>query len=607
MATRTDVENAYRRMWKFTKNCFNWSYQPHATTLSAPVKQSYGTAFGTPSMAPLVCLYPLSSDSQADLTQSVTSDAYGSYRPLRIKGPWAALHQTRKSQCRVDHGSSERGTKNVGGGVTCKYELLKRELHFIYQGKEVAWYMEGLEIRWAFSNGAASQVRCSIWPVYKNPRVVVVWPPDRLVDDVSQPCWVSNATNGDPAPFTPCTNMNAMIEPLLAEMIDEMSTYFSESDGGMADACREGYNQFFRGYPSFWMPAFGVLPDVDEGMKFPGADAGHWIHHYNANRSEIMVDQTPTTISTASYISRTSRFTSKIGYMGSFWPNGVYCMGLEAMDRLLRYGNNGLDGDDGAIAWLERCDFDAGKGVRRAFFVPLGLNGWSAWSTERGVLDNFISAFRNAIPRPNPPFWDVPAGLTSQHWMFKGGLDLPFAKVHFDGLIPHMVFTADWLGVFSLAAARAAVQAYSANHSRKAEIAQWAWDAVSLLIDLQIQDPGTYQHENQGGITVMGLNNDFRQGFGVSSLAGDAPGSIVERCAPHGIGAYQYGYDFNASGWFSAEVQGEIQTLVAGVVNAFPPEFDYQEPYNAPSPFGEANWFAGRAMSIILSNPSIWS
>ena len=580
--TRTEIEQAGKRCFDYMVDAVQWDYTPHPTTLLPPVRRfrAHPTSHGE--TAPLVCA--VKKDSSASYTLGpLESDQYGPFYPLRIKGNWTFLFPSRRSECRLTQFDDEEG-------ATGTYKWMRKLYRYDFQkdGGTKATYDICWETRYSYTDGRPSKVIITASKVFLDSDSVVIWVPNRVIDGVPGPHWQASRRSDRAAFVSPGFEAQGHLLRWKSGLLRQGTHSFGNREvwspmghgGNVLDAAiatDRAYRMYFEPLPNqvtFWSPLLG---HQDTGMiqfSRPEPEPGHYIHHRDVIRGDLALANDPTdSLTVKKYMSRTFTDMSRKIYLSVIWPNSPYNHALEAIDRCLRFGPDGLDGFDGALSWLDRCQFESGVGMARLRGFPIHL-----------PIDGLGMLREHLVSPPEIP------GSNWKTFVYSRGhshvdpippIDPTFGAIPTPSVSFHPAYSSNWLAVFCFAATICYQYARSVGHSRAQDCADYAKDSAELLVRLQytgetfrVEDPA--HHE-----------------------------TIVELPNVCSYGAFPFGYDYDDEGNpYGVEVVTELQALVQGAMRVFTP-YEQQDPFPVVKGFAETVWLALGAFTNMLSTDLI--
>ena len=585
--TRQAMEQTARRCWNFYRDSVQFDYAVHPTDLAAPVRRLFAHPTNHGDSAPLVCAVKKDSSAEFALGPE-TRDKYGPYHPLLIKGNWEVLFPSRKSMCNLIQYPAEKGEVNGHQfyRATYRYEFKQGETtKAIYN---IEW-----EARWGYaSNPAGSNVQITVRKISCDDDTVVVWVPNRIVDDVVGPHWTASRVADGAAFISPGYVSQGHLFSWKSLLMRNGAHYFGNNplwspveypylrdlDGGVA--IMNAFIRYFgKNLGTTWTPLIGMT-DKGSEFEYPGSDDGHYIHHHNAHHGELaLANDPPDSLTFKKYFSRSFTPLSKKVYFHTIFPQSPYNYSLEAVDRCLRYGPEGLDGDDGSLAWLDRCGLE-GNGIRILRDFPIaGLQDGQGLKREHLALkadhplpvvppDSPSAGFLDSLPykRGHTHIESLPPAVP-----FMGSIPTPLVEGF------HEAYSSNWLAIFCYAATICYQYARNAGHPRTRDLANYAKQSAELLIRLQFTGE-TSQLEDE-------LDH----------------GNLLAVPTVCSFGAFPFGYNFDSDGIpYGLGVVTELQSLFEGTMRLITP-YDQQDPFPVVKGFGETVWLVLGAFLNMLA------
>ena len=576
--TRTEIEQAGKRCFDFMVDAVQWDYTPHPNTLLPPLRRfrSHPTSHGE--TAPLVCAVKRDRSAAYSLG-TLQTDQYGSFYPLRIKGDWEFLFASRTSGCEITVFEDQDGD-------TGTYQWLKKSYRYDFKkdGITKAIYDIEWEARYSYTDGTRSNIIIGASKVYLAPDSLVIWAPNRIIDGIEAPHWRSSRGSDRAAFVSPGFEAQGHLLRWKSGLLRSGAHLFGNQElwnplglGGRvldaAIATDEAYKMYFAPIPeqvTFWSSLIG---HQDKGMiqfSNPVPDPGHYIHHHGAIRGDLALDNDPRdSISFKKYVSRIFNDRSQKIYLSIIWPQSPYNHSLEAVDRCLRFGPDGLDGPDGALAWLDRCNFSSGSGIQIARQFPI-----KTYHEGRGETEEHLEG-------PSPLFlgdWrDFTYKRGHSHVHPITPVEPVFGPVPTPYLSFHSAYSSNWLAIFCYAATICYQYAKSIGHARTNDLGDYAKQSAELLISLQYI-----------GETIRVENDKHHE-------------TVLELPNVCSYGAFPFGYNFDDQGNpFGLGVVTEIQAIIEGVMRIITP-FDQQDPFPVVKGFAETVWLVLGAFTNMLA------
>ena len=575
--TRAQVEDTARRCYHFMVDAIQWDYSPDPNELLPPVRRPRAHPTSHGETAPLVCAVKKDSSAMYSVGE-LRYDRHGAFHPLNIKGTWDFLFPSRKSECEISEFEDQSGDSGT-------FKWLKKSYRYEFKkgATTKAIYDVIWEARHSYRDGTPSNVLVSATKVFLDSDAIVIWIPNRIIDDVPAPHWHSSRGADRAAFVSPGFEAqghllrwkSGLLRSGVHRFGNEVVWSPVEPVGRALDAAiatDKAYDMYF--YPhgnfvSFWSSFIG---HQDRGMvEFPDPkpDPGHYIHHHQIINGDLALANDPIdSITFKKYMSRTFTENAKKIYLRSIWPQSPYNHSLEAVDRCLRYGPDGLDGEDGALAWLDRCKLEPGAGMEILRWFPpfapvIGIHGQGEAREHLELKDHRVRAGLPLLPykRGHEHYISAPSPIVPT---------LGIAGYH-------DAYSSNWLAAFCHATTICYQYAKFADHPRARDLADYARESAAILVQLQFTGE-TFRAEDE-----------------------QSHGSIIDLPNVCSYGSFPFGYNFGDDGNpYGLRVVSDLQAAVHGVLREFT-TYDQQDPFPMVKGFGETVWLVLGAFLNMLA------